>query len=65
MTSGSTGNMRCISFYRITPSTLFENSSMTLRKKISELMNDGLKTGAVKPLPYTVLAPEDIAQAFT
>lgn len=44
--------MRCITFHRIHPLLIIDSKNADLRKRISVLINEGLKNGVVQPLPY-------------
>lgn len=46
------------------PSCLFKNENVSLRKKINELMNNGLNTKAVHPLPYSTFTEASVFDAF-
>ncbi|XP_065211282.1 fatty acid synthase-like [Planococcus citri] len=60
---GSSGNMRCLTCHRITVSRIFDNDSVI--KQISDLMQNGLKSGAIQPLPYTSFAGDELQTALS
>lgn len=51
------------SFHGILLDSLFETSSPE-KLEVVKLMNEGIKSGAVRPLPSTVFADTQIEQAF-
>lgn len=59
---GAGGNLRNMTFHRITISRLFENN--TVIQQISELIKNGLKCGAIQPLPYNAFSCDELESAL-
>ena len=62
--TGSSGNMKCLTFHRITPLGLFDGANVTLKKLISQFIADGLNGGFVQPLPYSIFSDKNATDIF-
>lgn len=51
-------------FHGILLDALFDSRPSPDKKELIELMNEGIKSGAVRPLPSTVYSEQQVEQAF-